>query len=48
MHMHVPLSIDTIQNGYETLAGSNAKYSGHRVTMLVLPMDAKFIACFVL
>ena len=41
-------SIDTIRNGYETLTGSNAKYSGHHVTTLVLPMDAKLIACFVL
>ena len=34
-----PQTIDTIRNGYETLTRSNAKYSRHRVTMLVLPMD---------
>ena len=38
--------IDTIRHG--TLTGSNAKYSRHRVTMLISPMDAKLVACFVL
>ena len=47
-HPELPYTIDTIRHGYETLTGSNAKYSRHRVTMLVSPMDAKLVACFVL
>ena len=42
----IHLTIDTIRHGYETLTGSNAKYSRHRVTMLVSPMDAKLIRLF--
>ena len=45
---HAHSCIDTIRHGYETLTGSNAKYSRRRVTMLVSPMDAKLVACFVL
>ena len=48
MYMYTGQNIDTIRNGYETLTESNAKYSGHHVTMLVSPMDAKLITCFVL